>query len=768
MSVAATRARSQQSTPSVQSAPPNTSAHVSAIKYAHQAAKLSHLPQDAEGRNDGAAAVEAEWITPQDPVIITADGGRLPGVPLAEAHKLDQLKEEVDVGLGDGVVEGQVGEVCDEKGEGAGGSTSPANGSASPVKGSVQRSGEGSLRKAMPPSRTNPLFPPLPLYGPPSLLRNLQCTVFRCTSAVLSLAFLGVIVLGSAFTSIPLMFSHIWIRLKFQNPDKRRPFYEEEQRRSILRKEEEQQWRKKKARRQSETVRDDHEADAGQNDGFTPTEGGPDPLICDVAYYARRVGLDMEEFKVQTEDGFLIDLWHIYDPTEYSPLPPASRTPLGPSTLPTSSSPPGPDPETKKKPKYPILMIHGLLQSAGAYCTNDDASLAFYLCKSGYDVWLGNNRCGFSPQHTLLSYSDPRMWAWNIRQMGVLDLPALIARVLSATGAPKLGLVAHSQGTTQTLVALAKEQRPDLGERISVFCALAPAAYAGPLIGKMYFKFMRLISPAAFRVFFGVHAFIPFMMTMHSLLPGGLYGALGYRVFSFLFGWTDDRWDRGLRDRMFQFSPVYVSAESMRWWLGRECFAKQKCILQTREEWREEDKQDLEADAVAKSSSPAVADPESGVEDVDRSGSHDHKASTAWYDHRVPPFALWVAGSDLLVDGRRLLRRFASGREPHVRVVHQKVIDDYEHLDVIWAVDVVEQVGREVKEVLWATCEGREGWRMPVGCEGVEVWDGKGEGVAGRGKEKEGEGSGSGESEIEEVGQARVKPRGRLGGWFRG
>ncbi|OBT80503.1 hypothetical protein VF21_00729 [Pseudogymnoascus sp. 05NY08] len=751
MTVAATRARSQQSTPSVQSPSSSTSVHVSAIKYAHQAAKLSHLPQDAEGTNDGAAAVEAEWITPQDPVIITADGGRLPGVPLAEAHKLDQLKDEVDVGMGKGVVEEELGGVSGEKEEGAGGSATPANGS-SEVKGSIQRSGEGSLTKAMPPSRTNPLFPPLPLYGPPLLLRNLQCTVFRCTSAVLSLGFLSVIVLGSAFTSIPMMFSHIWIRLKFQNPDKRRPFYEEEKRRSILRKEEEQEWRKKKAHRQSTTVPDDNEADAGQNDGFTPTEGGPDPLICDVAYYARRVGLDMEEFKVQTEDGFLIDLWHIYDPTEYTPLPPASRSPLGPSTLPTSSTPPGPDPETNRKPKYPILMIHGLLQSAGAYCTNDDASLAFYLCKSGYDVWLGNNRCGFSPQHTLLSYSDPRMWAWNIRQMGVLDLPALIARVLSATGAPKLGLVAHSQGTTQTLVALAKEQRPDLGERISVFCALAPAAYAGPLIGKMYFKFMRLISPGAFRVVFGIHAFIPFMMTMHSLLPGTLYGALGYRVFSFLFGWSDDRWDRGLRDRMFQFSPVYVSAESMRWWLGRECFAKQKCILQTREEWREEDKQD-KVDEEKRSSptttTPSLTRDDSNADNADGAGEGPHKSSTAWYDHRAPPFALWIGGADLLVDGRRLLRRFASGREPHVRVVHQKVIDEYEHLDVIWAVDVVEQVGREVKEVLWATCEGREGWRVPVGCEEVDVWDGKG--VVGSGEEIGGEGSGSGESGIEEL-----------------
>ena len=175
-----------------------------------------------------------------------------------------------------------------------------------------------------------------------------------------------------------------------------------------------------------------------------------------------------------------------------------------------------------------------------------------------------------------------------------MDLPALISRVLSETGFEKLGLIAHSQGTTQTLVALAKEQRPEISEKISVFCALAPAAYAGRLIDKAQFKFMQVISPNMFRAVFGIHAFIPFMMTMHSLLPGKLYGAMGYRVFAFLFNWSDSRWDRGLRDRMFQWAPVYVSAESMRWWLGRECFAKHKCILATREEGKLEDKEDEE------------------------------------------------------------------------------------------------------------------------------------------------------------------------------
>merc|ERR1712000_525629 len=232
---------------------------------------------------------------------------------------------------------------------------------------------------------------------------------------------------------------------------------------------------------------------------------------------------------------------------------------------------------------------------------------------------------GFHPDHTLLSTSDPRMWAWNIRQMGVMDLPALISRVLTETGFDKVGLICHSQGTTQTLVALAKEQRPDLGEKITVFCALAPAAYAGPLIGKMYFKFMRIISPAFFRVMFGIHAFIPFMMSMHAILPPRLYGYLGYKVFSFLFDWSDARWDRGLRDRMFQFSPVYVSAESMRWWLGRECFARHKCILATRDVTKEEDR--VDRDLSADSTLPSKVKHSSGA--------------SAWYDDQVPPFALW-------------------------------------------------------------------------------------------------------------------------------
>ncbi|RDW71467.1 hypothetical protein BP6252_08030 [Coleophoma cylindrospora] len=681
---------------------------VAAKQYDQQAKKLSNTLPDEDAGEPGDVAVKAEFITPHDPIIITEDGGRLPGVPLAEAEKLNILKAESHGESSSAAAEANLHHDRHD-----------SEGAAPNDHATIQRSGEGSLRRAMPPSRTNPLFPPLPLYGPSSLTRDIQCWTFRASSFVLSTMFLGVIVLGSAFTSLPMMFNHIWLRLTFRDPDARRPFNEEEKRRRIARKEENKAWKKKSKRRRSQTRMDDNENEAQENAGFEPTEGGPDPLICDVGYYARRVGLDVEEYKVQTEDGFIIDLWHVYNPNEYTPVSAAGRAARGPTLF--TDAPPSQAPRpSSQKPKFPVLMIHGLLQSAGAYCTNDDDSLAFYLCKSGYDVWLGNNRCGFNPQHTKLTYDDPRMWAWNIRQMGVMDLPALVSRVLSETGFEKLGLICHSQGTTQTLVALAKEQRPELGEKLTVFCGLAPAAYAGPLIGKAYFKFMRIISPAFFRLIFGIHAFIPLMMTMHSLIPGRLYGAMGYRVFSFLFNWTDDRWDRELRDRMFIFAPVYVSAESMRWWLGRECFAQQKCILATREDSKREDEEDRLAgyynNIAGHSSEP-------------HSPGHQHrtnekrpKGATAWYNEKVPPFAFWVAGTDDLVDGRKLLRRFAHGREPHARIVHSKVIEEYEHLDVIWAMDSIEKVGSEVKSVLWQTCNVRDKVRIPTGCEDVAPW----------------------------------------------
>ena len=566
-------------------------------------------------------------------------------------------------------------------------------------------SGTSSFREKQPSSglhfltAEHPLFPPMPSYGPPSALRRVQYYSFIVTSFFLSLCFLTAIFVGALVHTAGVAISEARLRCSGHNPDTMRYFYTEEQARRKARANADRRWALRQQKRDM-----DEEQGPEECQECPSLEGGKDPVVGDVAYYARRVGLDVETFRVQTEDGFIITLWHVYNPREYEALSPEERRERGPDVFTKPRMPNTSRPRSNRR--YPVLLVHGLLQSAGAFCTNDEDSLAFYLCKSGYDVWLGNNRCGSHPEHTTLSTDDPRMWSWDIRHLGTLDLAALTSRVLYETGFEKLGLVCHSQGTTQTFVALAKEHRPELGEYISVFCALAPAAYAGPLVSRPYFRFMSLLSPEMFRVIFGIHSFIPSMMTARRLLPPRIYGTLAYWVFSFLFDWSDTRWERDLRHRMFQFAPVYVSAESMRWWLGSDSFAKHKCILSTDNELLQET-----------NANPHMRDPVSYHGDDPADACLGTPAPSPWYGPRTPPFAFWIGGSDALVDGRRLLNRFQSGREPHVSLVHSKIIEEYEHLDVLWAMDAIDQVGREVSQVIWTTVpdDARQICRTPRG-----------------------------------------------------
>lgn len=357
------------------------------------AAKLSLLPTDSEKEETYATtAVEAKFITPQDPIIQTADGGRLPPVPLPEAIKLNELKEKVERGNRE---ETRGEHVQPRDGEKSTAATDlpteePAsNGFRQQIKPPPQYNlPEAPLSAASPSQQTNPLFPQLPLYGPPSTLRNLQCLGFRISSFFLSLTFLGTIVLGSVFTSIPLMLRHIAFRLTSRDPNARRPFHKEEKRRKKQRRNKALEWRRQRRRTMNDSKTVDHNEEEGvQNDEYQPTEGGKDPIVCDVGHYARRVGLDMEEYSVQTEDGFIIKLWHIYNPSEYTPVSAAHRGHRAPEVFPTTHVANGhrngssPKQFGNGKQRYPVLLVHGLLQSAGAYCTNDDDSLAFFLCK---------------------------------------------------------------------------------------------------------------------------------------------------------------------------------------------------------------------------------------------------------------------------------------------------------------------------------------------------------------------------------------------------
>lgn len=110
-----------------------TSKTAAALEFAQQAERLGqYAPHQEDDTTGSTQAVEAKFITAQDPIVITADGSRLPAVPIPEATKLNRLRNVVeskdalpDAPVGpktriakDGTVHGLLTEEEEERGEG--------------------------------------------------------------------------------------------------------------------------------------------------------------------------------------------------------------------------------------------------------------------------------------------------------------------------------------------------------------------------------------------------------------------------------------------------------------------------------------------------------------------------------------------------------------------------------------------------------------------------------------------------------------------------
>ena len=113
------------------------------------------------------------------------------------------------------------------------------------------------------------VFPPLPSH-----YYFLTTQFYRLLSFFLSLAFLIVVVTLAMFKTFPSIGWVILSRVQFKDPNRFRPFYKQEKERK----------RKPQGK-----------------------------LKCDVGYYAQREGLSCQEFKVETEDGFILTIQHIFD-----------------------------------------------------------------------------------------------------------------------------------------------------------------------------------------------------------------------------------------------------------------------------------------------------------------------------------------------------------------------------------------------------------------------------------------------------------------------
>lgn len=330
-------------------------------------------------------------------------------------------------------------------------------------------------------------------------------------------------------------------------------------------------------------------------------------LVKSPQYYAWCCGFDILDEQAETEDGFYLRMHHVRCFDEEKELSSIGRG-------------------------FPVLIMHGLFQSSGSFITSEERSLAFWLARRGFDVYLGNNRGIFDMGHRHYSRYNPAFWDHDVDDLARYDLPAMIDYVRAQTGYDKIAYIGHSQGNATAFLALSRWSRPELGEKLSYFGALAPAVFAGPLTNRFPLTQLRKVDQALWARLFGVLDFTPLMKFSYDWTPATPYAALGYQMFAYLFEWNDTHWLQRRKAKMFRFTPQPVSSRIMYWWAGQNGFTTRRHLLDPNE---------------------------------------------TWYDERFPPLALYGGGADHLVLPLPVQEHFEKF-EPKVRLVRAKILPDAE------------------------------------------------------------------------------------------
>jgi lysosomal acid lipase/cholesteryl ester hydrolase len=331
-------------------------------------------------------------------------------------------------------------------------------------------------------------------------------------------------------------------------------------------------------------------------------------------------------------------------------------------------------------------MMHGLFQSGGVYVTSGADSLAFCLANEGYDVWLGNNRC-VEKKHAFLKENEEKFWDWSMDELARYDFPALIDFVLKSTDQAQIIYIGHSQGTSQAFLGLSFN--PDISSKLKCLVTLAPAMYVGTLL-----RFVSTGTPnhsqpplstliqagdATFLSLFGTKEFVPIMNTVKHFAPSSVFADVAYRMFNFLFNWTDKEWNKAYKTAYFHTTPRPTSTKGLLHWFQ---IARYGNVLRP-----------------FRPASPAVSRADSGiVPEVTSTSTIELEDASFDLSCIRCPLAVAYGGMDKIVDTKRMLKE--CGLNDGVNLVMSECVEGYEHMDVIWGKHAKELVFDKLIKVL--------------------------------------------------------------------
>jgi lysosomal acid lipase/cholesteryl ester hydrolase len=140
--------------------------------------------------------------------------------------------------------------------------------------------------------------------------------------------------------------------------------------------------------------------------------------------FIERYDHKLEEYAVTTEDGYIINLWHLH-------------------------------PNFKVNPEKVIFLQPGFLSTGLCYFGLKENSMAYFLQEKGYDVWIGNNRGSkFSANHVSKNPKDVNgdFWEFSMDNFIQYDIPSEINFIKNKTKATKVNYVGSSEGNALFLM----------------------------------------------------------------------------------------------------------------------------------------------------------------------------------------------------------------------------------------------------------------------------------------------------------------------------
>lgn len=128
-------------------------------------------------------------------------------------------------------------------------------------------------------------------------------------------------------------------------------------------------------------------------------------------------------------------------------------------------------------PRPVVLLHHGVTLSSACFTLlQPNESMAYVFADAGFDVWMANTRGNtFSRGNYNYSFRDPLYWRHSIDQYALIDAPAQIDLALQVSGAKKLAVVGHSQGSSIMYALLSS--KPEYNEKVSVALHMGPVAF---------------------------------------------------------------------------------------------------------------------------------------------------------------------------------------------------------------------------------------------------------------------------------------------------